>query len=70
MNIPFGEMKVFLIGDSPSDIIAGNNNGAFTIGVITGRHRESDFIAATASAIVNDLTKASGIYNILKDEPK
>jgi phosphoglycolate phosphatase-like HAD superfamily hydrolase len=60
-----GEIKVFLIGDSCKDIVAGNDNGAFTIGVTTGKDRESDFVAAGASAIVRDLTAESGIYDIL-----
>ena len=62
---PLEEIKIIVIGDSRNDIIAGNDNGAFTIGVATGKDRESDFIAAGASAMVNDLSEKSGIYDIL-----
>ena len=56
-----------MIGDSTKDIVAGNNNGAFTIGVATGKDRASDFASAGASANVADLTEGSGIYDILHE---
>jgi hypothetical protein len=40
-------------------------NSEFTIGGITGKDRESDFVAAGASAIVRDLIAESGMYDIL-----
>ena len=57
---------VFVIGDSLQDVIAGNANNAFTIGVTTGKDSADDFVAANADAIVADLTEASGIYELLR----
>lgn len=57
---------VIVIGDSPHDILAGRAEGAFTIGVTTGKTAAPDLAAAGADAVVEDLTEASGIGEILK----
>jgi len=44
---------------------AGIRNNAYTIGVTTGKDSADDLKAANANAIVADLTKTSGIYEIL-----
>ncbi len=53
---------VVVIGDSPHDILAGKCNGAFTIGVTTGRSTALELTAAGADAVIPDL---SGIQEIL-----
>jgi phosphoglycolate phosphatase-like HAD superfamily hydrolase len=45
--------------------MAGNRNKAFTIGVATGKDSREELAAAHAAAVVSDLTKASGIHEIL-----
>ena len=57
-------VEVFVIGDSLLDVIAGNLNDAFTIGVTTGKDSALDLVAAKADAVVADLTESSGIYEI------
>jgi phosphoglycolate phosphatase len=57
---------VIVIGDSPHDIFAGRASGAFTIGVATGKTTAPDLAAAGADAVVEDLTEASGIGEILE----
>jgi phosphoglycolate phosphatase-like HAD superfamily hydrolase len=57
-------VNVFVVGDSPFDIAAGNLNGAFTIGVTTGRNSADELADANASVVVNSLTKESGIYKV------
>jgi phosphoglycolate phosphatase len=59
------DADVIVIGDSTLDIQAGIRNNAYTIGVTTGKDSADDLKAAHANAIVTDLTKASGIYEIL-----
>ena len=66
-KMPIDKIKIIVIGDSTKDILAGNNNGAFTIGVATGKDSAGDFASAGASANVADLTEASGIYTILHE---
>jgi phosphoglycolate phosphatase len=64
-GVSAGDADIIVIGDSTLDIMAGNRNGAFTIGVATGKDGIDDLAAVHAAAVVSDLTKASGIYEIL-----
>ncbi len=64
-NTTHFDATVIVIGDSTHDIIAGNHNNAFTIGVTTGKDCRNDLFAAKAATVVSDLTESSGIYEIL-----
>jgi len=44
-----------LVGDHPTDIMAGNHLGLITVGVLTGRTKEEDFKKVGATHIVNDI---------------
>jgi phosphoglycolate phosphatase len=56
---------VIVIGDSPHDIIAGKCNGAFTIGVTTGKSTAVELAAAGANAVIPDLSETSVLREIL-----
>ena len=65
--------NVFLIGDTPLDINAGNEAGVKTIGVATGEYSQEDLSRASASYVVSDLSDTNKILDIVHGryvEPK
>jgi len=57
---------VYVFGDSPFDMIAGNQNNAVTIGVPTGKTAAEGLKAAGAVAVIEGLGDTEGIINLLK----
>jgi phosphoglycolate phosphatase-like HAD superfamily hydrolase len=53
-NIP--EENIFVIGDSPHDISAGNNLGVNTIAVGTGHVEREQFLAVSPTHFLKDLS--------------
>ena len=47
--------ETVLVGDHPTDIVAGLSIGTKTVGVLTGRSQEADLEKAGAHHIVNDI---------------
>ena len=47
--------EAMLVGDHPTDIIAGNLTGLITVGVLTGRTLREDFKSVGATHIVQDI---------------
>ena len=47
--------EAVLVGDHPTDIVAGLSIGTKTVGVLTGRSQEADLEKAGAHHIVNDI---------------
>lgn len=58
--------RPILIGDTPSDIHAGQAIGALTIGVGTGVHAVSEFQALGADYAFSDLSETDRILEILR----
>jgi len=48
--------KIFVIGDTPLDVVAGKKVGAKTIGVATGRYNTDELLKSGADYIMDDLT--------------
>ncbi|MSQ61111.1 MAG: HAD family hydrolase [Dehalococcoidia bacterium] len=46
---------VYVIGDTPADMISARANGAFAIGVATGEHRRDELTAADADLVFSDM---------------
>ena len=65
-GVPVAASDVFVLGDSLNDIAAGNDNGAFAIGVATGKSSPDELIAAGAGLVVSDLRETSAMYKVLK----
>ncbi len=57
--------NVFLIGDAPQDMNAGNEAGITTIGVTTGIYTKKDLENAAADYIVDDLQNKQKILSII-----
>lgn len=57
--------NVYLFGDAPQDIKAGNEVGVITIGVTTGIYSKKQLENATASLILNDLTNTEEILRYI-----
>jgi phosphoglycolate phosphatase len=59
------KQNVYLIGDTPLDIEAGNAAGVKTIGVATGSHTKDDLRQAGATTVLDDLTDKALLTNAL-----
>jgi len=61
----FNGDEIFVIGDTPRDVVAGKKAGAKTIGVATGRYSSEELIKSKVDFIMDDLTdEKSFIENI------
>jgi len=61
----FNGDEIFVIGDTPRDVVAGKKAGAKTIGVTTGRYSSEELIKSKVDFIMDDLTdEKSFIENI------
>ena len=47
--------KALLVGDHPTDVLAGKASGVASVGVLTGRTARSAFTQAGATFVVNDI---------------
>lgn len=56
---------VYVIGDTPNDIVAGDAAGVKTVGVATGSYSQEALQAAGATATLADLTDFQAIRNTL-----
>ena len=59
--------KVFLFGDTPCDIEAGEKVGAITVGVATGKYTKKELLYAGADFVVDNLKDTEGILDIIFD---
>jgi phosphoglycolate phosphatase len=53
--------EAVLVGDHPTDIVAGLSTGTKTVGVLTGRSEKADLEKAGAHHIVNDIRGVEGL---------
>jgi phosphoglycolate phosphatase-like HAD superfamily hydrolase len=60
--------KIFLIGDTPRDIVGGQKVGVRTIGVATGDFSVEDLAEAGADFVVSDLKDSEGLLKIILDK--
>ncbi len=56
---------VFLVGDSPSDLEAGNANGVRTLAVATGFYSVEDLAKLNPSYVLPDLSDTEGVLGLL-----
>jgi phosphoglycolate phosphatase len=61
----FGRATV-LIGDTPSDIAAGSDAGAFVIAVASGRSSMDELRAAEAEVVLPDLTDTDALVQVVR----
>ena len=61
----FDQRATVLIGDTPSDIEAGRDAGAFVIAVASGRSSMDELRAAEAEVVVPDLTDTDGLLQLV-----
>ena len=61
----YGSKEVFLIGDSPSDVEAGNANGIETLAVCTGFYLEEDLTRLNPSYVLPDLSDTERVLAFL-----
>jgi phosphoglycolate phosphatase-like HAD superfamily hydrolase len=59
--------KIFLIGDTPRDIVGGQKVGVRTIGVATGDFSVEDLAKAGADFVVSDLKDSGRLLKIILD---
>ena len=59
--------KIFLIGDTPRDIVGGQKVGVRTIGVATGDFSEEELAQAGADFIVSDLKDSEKVLKIIME---
>jgi len=57
--------NVFLFGDAPQDMNAGNEAGAITVGVATGIYSKEDLENASAAHVVDNLQDTQQILDIV-----
>ena len=58
--------NVFLFGDTPQDVNAGNETGIITVGVATGIYSKEELKEAGASFAIDNLTDINSILKILE----
>jgi len=58
--------NVFLFGDTPQDVSAGNEAGIITVGVATGIYSKEELMEAGASFAIDNLTEINSILKILE----
>jgi len=59
--------NIFLIGDTPRDILGGQKVGVRTIGVATGDFSEEELVQAGADFIVKDLKDSEKVLKIIME---
>ena len=57
--------RVVVIGDTPHDVTAARANGAYALGVATGRNSVEELLACGAHAAVDDLTDRDRVLGIV-----
>jgi phosphoglycolate phosphatase-like HAD superfamily hydrolase len=57
----FDERTTILIGDTPSDIEAGHDGGAFVVAVASGRSGMDELRGANAEVVLPDLTDTAAL---------
>ncbi len=62
--------NVFLFGDTPQDIKAGERAGVYTIGVATGTYTEAELSQAGATATLKNLANTEKILRIINKKPE
>lgn len=62
---PGSEAEVYVIGDTPHDVTAAKANGAFALGVATGKSSVDELRAAGADAAVPDCSDVDAVLRIL-----
>ncbi len=62
---PSSGAEVFVIGDTPHDVTAARANGAFALGVATGRSSVEQLLAAGADAAIADCADVGRVLAIL-----
>jgi phosphoglycolate phosphatase len=62
----FGGRATVLIGDTPSDIAAGSDAGAFVIAVASGRSSMDELRAAEAEVVLPDLTDTDALVQVVR----
>ncbi len=63
----YGPGEVFLIGDSPSDVEAGNANGVLMLAVGTGSHPVEELAKLNPSFVLPDLSDTERVLALLLD---
>lgn len=58
--------NTMLVGDHPTDIIAGQKAGVITVGVLSGRTNKQAFIEVGADFIVDDIRGVLPIVDLIK----
>ncbi len=61
----FDQRATVLIGDTPTDIAAGRDAGAFVIAVASGRSSMDELRAAKAEVVVPDLTDTDALLQLV-----
>jgi phosphoglycolate phosphatase len=62
----FGGRATVLIGDTPSDIAASSDAGAFVIAVASGRSSMDELRAAEAEVVLPDLTDTDALVQVVR----
>jgi phosphoglycolate phosphatase len=57
----FDERTTILVGDTPSDVEAGHDGGAFVVAVASGRSSMDELRAAKAEVVLPDLTDTAAL---------
>jgi phosphoglycolate phosphatase-like HAD superfamily hydrolase len=57
--------RIVIVGDTPHDVAAAKANGAFALGVATGRDSVDDLVACGADVALADLSDAEAVLRIL-----
>jgi phosphoglycolate phosphatase len=52
-----------VVGDHPTDILAGRAAGALTVGVLTGRTEKTGFVEAGADFVIGDIRDVPGLVD-------
>jgi phosphoglycolate phosphatase-like HAD superfamily hydrolase len=63
-----GDARVVIIGDTPHDVTAAAANGAFALGVATGRNTVPELLAAGADVALDDLSDVERALRVICGE--
>ncbi|KAF5083380.1 Pyrophosphatase PpaX [anaerobic digester metagenome] len=63
----FDRKNVFVVGDTPRDILAGQKSGVRTVGVATGDFTVDELESAGADFVLEDLEDTGGILKIASE---
>jgi phosphoglycolate phosphatase len=64
-GVTFDAGSTVLVGDTPLDVVAGRDGGAFVVAVASGRSTEAELLKAGADVVLPDLSDTAAVLQAL-----